>query len=240
MALRTVILWFRNDLRLADNLALREACAQADRLLPVFVHDPGDDQATPWGFVRRGPHRRAFQATALAALDEALRARGSRLRQCAGAPAEVLVELAWRIGADTIVCEDIPAPEEQAAVDALRAAGLRVRTVWQSSLLDPAALPFDPSRLPPVFTAFRQAVEAAGCVPADPLPAPVVLPPLPSGGEEVGKGAAAPGAHRPAPSGLSGLSVARGCGSPRWRWSRRAGHPGRSSPRRCPVADAGP
>ena len=227
MALRTVIFWFRNDLRLADNLALREACAQADRLLLVFVHDSGEDQPTPWGFVRRGPHRRAFQATALAALDEALRARGSRLLQCAGAPAEVLVELVRRIGADTVVCEDIPAPEEQAAVDALRAAGLRVETVWQSSLLDPATLPFEPSRLPPVFTAFRQVVEAAGCAPADPLPAPVVLPPLPPGFEEIVGDSATPGEHQSAPSGLSGLSAAQAAQAsfPYWTPAFEGGEP---------------
>ena len=61
-----VIFWFRNDLRVGDNLALVEACASAGRLLPVYCHDPSADAPTRWGFVRRGPHRRAFLEAALA------------------------------------------------------------------------------------------------------------------------------------------------------------------------------
>ena len=171
--------WFRTDLRLGDNPALHAACASAARLLPVYCHDPAEDAASPWGFVRRGQHRRAFLAAALDDLDAQVRARGSRLLQLRGAPAEVLPALARAVGADTVVCDEIATPEEQDAVAALRAAGLTLRTVWQSSLLDPAALPFAPERLPKVFTDFRRAVEAAGQQPPPPLTAPVVLPPLP-------------------------------------------------------------
>ncbi len=179
MPLITLIYWFRNDLRLGDNLALVEACGAAACVLPVYCHDPAADAPTRWGFVRRGPHRRAFLAAALDDLDAQLRARGSRLLQLRGEPAEVLPALALAIGANTVVCEEIAAPEEQDAVAALRAAGLTVRTVWQSSLLDPAALPFAVERLPKVLTDFRRAVEAAGQQPPAPLAAPAALPPLP-------------------------------------------------------------
>ena len=174
-----IIYWFHNDLRVGDNPALNAACASAARLLPVYCHDPAEDAATPWGFVRRGAHRQTFLAAALDDLDAQLRARGSRLLQLRGAPAEVLPALARAIEADTVVCEEIAAPEEQDVVAALRAAGLTVRTVWQSSLLDPAELPFAVGRLPKVFTEFRRAVESAGVQPPAPLAAPAVLPPLP-------------------------------------------------------------
>ena len=91
----------------------------------------------------------------------------------------MLPALARAVGTDAVVCEAIAAPEEEDELAALRAAGLRVRTVWQSSLLDPAALPFAPARLPKVFTAFRQAVESAGLQPPAPLPAAQTLPPWP-------------------------------------------------------------
>lgn len=179
MAPERVIHWFRNDLRLGDNPALAEACASAGGLIPVYCHDPAVDAPTRWGFVRRGAHRRAFLAAALDDLDAALRARGSRLLQLRGAPTEVLPVLARALGTDRLTCEAIAAPEEEGEVAALRAAGLRVTTVWQSSLLDPAALPFALARLPKVFTAFRQAVESAGLRPAAPLAPPAALPPCP-------------------------------------------------------------
>ena len=174
-----VIFWFRSDLRVGDNLALAEACASAARLLLVYCHDPAADAPTRWGFARRGPHRRAFLEAALDDLDAALRARGSALLELNGAPGEVLPALARAVGTDAVVCEAIAAPAEEDELAALRAAGLRVRTVWQSSLLDPAALPFAPARLPKVFTAFRQAVESAGLQPPAPLPAAQTLPPWP-------------------------------------------------------------
>ena len=174
-----VIFWFRSDLRVGDNLALAEACASAGRLLPVYCHDPAADAPTRWGFARRGPHRRAFLEAALDDLDAALRARGSALLELHGAPCEVLPALARTVGAHAVVCEAIAAPEEEDELAALRAAGLRVCVVWQSSLLDPMALPFAPARLPKVFTAFRQAVESAGLQPPAPLPALATLPPWP-------------------------------------------------------------
>jgi deoxyribodipyrimidine photo-lyase len=39
------VMWFRRDLRLADNPALVEAAADGD-VLPLFVHDPAA-QALP-------------------------------------------------------------------------------------------------------------------------------------------------------------------------------------------------
>lgn len=179
MPFRTVIYWFRNDLRLGDNLALLEACRTAAQLLPVYCHDPAAEATTRWGFVRRGQHRRAFLAAALDDLDAQLRARGSRLLQLRGAPAEVLPALARAIGADAVVCEAIAAPQEEEELAAVRAAGLPAKAVWQSSLLDPASLPFAVARLPKVFTAFRQAVESARLEPAAPLARPEALPPCP-------------------------------------------------------------
>lgn len=180
MSSTTVIYWFRNDLRLGDNPALVEACASAGRLLPVYCHGPAADAPTRWGFVRQGPHRRAFLEAALGDLDAALRARGSRLLVLRAAVADVLPALARALGAQRVVCEAIAAPEEDDEVTALRAAGLQVSAVWQSSLLDPAALPFAVARLPKVFTAFRQALESAGVQPLAPLPAPRTLPPWPA------------------------------------------------------------
>jgi deoxyribodipyrimidine photo-lyase len=173
----TVIHWFRNDLRLADNPALAHAAQGASQLVPVFCHPPAE--TTRWGFERVGPHRRSFVATALADLDAQLRAAGSALVELAGDPTARLIDLARQTGASRIVCEAIPAPEEEAQIAALRAAGISVETHWQSTLLDPATLPFDAAAVPDVFTAFRQKIESAGIQPPAPIPTPRHLPPLP-------------------------------------------------------------
>ncbi|MCL7463069.1 DASH family cryptochrome [Pseudomonas sp. NW5] len=173
----TLIYWFRNDLRLSDNPALSRACRDAEHLLPVYVH--AADEPTAWGFSRVGAARRHFTAQALEDLDAQLRERGSRLLELVGDPVEVLGALAAELGCTRLISEEIPAPEEQAAVEALRAAGLTVETHWQSSLLHPGDLPFACAQLPENFSAFRNRIERAEVLPAAPLPAPASLPPLP-------------------------------------------------------------
>ena len=186
--MKTVLFWFRSDLRLHDQPALAHATAlaaqQGAALLPVFCHAP--PATTRWGFERVGPHRQAFLASTLACLSSALAARGSRLLECAGTALDMLPALAQALGGAgggdrncSTVCEAIAAPEEEAEVAALRASGLQVHTVWQSSLLHPDDLPFAAADLAPVFTAFRNAVERAKVQPRAPLPAPAALPALP-------------------------------------------------------------
>ncbi|MES2771562.1 MAG: deoxyribodipyrimidine photo-lyase [Pseudomonadota bacterium] len=177
----TVLFWFRHDLRLDDQRALQAACAADTRaLLPVYCL-PDNNALNPWGFSRIGPHRRAWLAAALQDLAEQLQQLGCPLLICPGPAASTLPRLAHAIGASHIVCETIAAPEEQAEISALRAAGLEVRTVWHSSLLDPAQLPWPIAQLPTSFTPFRQAIERAQITPPAPLPAPRHLPPWPTG-----------------------------------------------------------
>ena len=176
----TTLYWFRSDLRLHDQPALLQAAAHAaahqQALLLVYLHAQDQDTPTAWGFQRMGTHRRRFLADTLQDLHNALQALGQTLVLLHGTVHTTLAECARRVQANTVFCEDIAAPEEQAQVQALRAAGLAVHTVWQSSLLEPADLPFAVADLPQMFTTFLQRVEAAGLRPRPPLPAPAQLP----------------------------------------------------------------
>ena len=82
------IIWFRRDLRLADNAALAAAIRQGE-VIPVFVIDPA-----LLGSDRVGPKRVAWLAANLRELDRSLRARGSQLVVRRGEPAAELVKLA--------------------------------------------------------------------------------------------------------------------------------------------------
>lgn len=192
-----VLFWFRRDLRLHDQLALQAALDSGATHLLLVAFAPAAQEATRWGFERVGPHRRAFVAAGLRGVRDRTAALGNPLLICSAPPVVALPALARAVGASTIVCEDIAAPEEQAKVAALQAAGLDVRTVWGSSLLAPSAMPWPVGDLPGVFTTFRQSVERAGISPEPPLPAPTRLPPPPEVPADVlhavgaGQGAAA-------------------------------------------------
>lgn len=175
----TAIHWFRNDLRLHDNAALLRSVTTSRELLCIYVHDPRHDAEVRWGFRRMGRHRRAALADSLQDLARNLGRRGQRLYVARGRPAEVVAALAVALQIHRITCEQIAAPEEQSDLAAVIAAGLPVEAIWQSSLIDPGALPFELPALPRVFTVFRKRVESAGVVPARALPVPRLLPPPP-------------------------------------------------------------
>lgn len=164
--LNTIIYWFRNDLRLRDNPAFSKACARADHIIPVYVHDETLSLVTSWGIARTSLHREHFLRTALSGLDAMLRQRGSRLIELRGNMTQALCALAnspsYSSGQCEIHCEEIAAPFEQKVVKQLRLAGLKVVETWQSSMLDFSDLPFDIDQLPDTFTHLRTKIEKHG------------------------------------------------------------------------------
>lgn len=182
-----VIFWFRQDLRLHDQLALDWAIQRAHSfggwLLPVWVDDQTQQGVTRWGFSRMGIHRQRWRNKAVLGLTTQLQALQSDLLALSGDSPRVLADLVKKLsqaGATVeLVCEEILAPEEEAMVVRLRELGVYVHTIWQSTLLSLHDLPFDPAEVPDVFTQFRQAVEQAQVSVQQPLAVPRYLPPLP-------------------------------------------------------------
>lgn len=175
----TLIYWFRNDLRLADNPAFVQACLQADCLLSVYIHLPQGGSTHAAGFPREGQHRKAFLRESLDDLSLQLRALGSDLLEFSGEPADVLAQLAQLANADAIYCERIEAPEEISQSRQIEDRGILLKQYWQSSMLSSESLPFSTQDMPDMFTQFRKEIERAGLRFAIPVAAPSRIPPLP-------------------------------------------------------------
>ena len=88
------VMWFRRDLRLADNPALVGAVADGP-VLPLFVLDPA-----LWG--PSGPSRRCHLAASLRALGADLREQGGGLSVVEGDPVRRVVEAAREVGAERV------------------------------------------------------------------------------------------------------------------------------------------
>ncbi|MFZ6817420.1 DASH family cryptochrome [Undibacterium sp. Ji22W] len=167
---KLIIYWFRNDLRVDDNPALNYACALAERtgaeLLTVFCHTSayGAMRAsqTKWGFVRLSTHRQKFLCDSLKDLRRQLHQYEFSLLELDGelsAQTEFWAYLSQHYELQTLVCEEIAAPEEVAQVRSLRALKLPVHTVWQSTMYSPEDFDFALTQMPDQFTAFRHKVE---------------------------------------------------------------------------------
>ena len=77
--MKTALIWFRRDLRLADNPALAAALEAYDRVVPVYIHAP--DEESPW---EPGAASRWWLHHSLEALDRDLRERGAKLHLTTG------------------------------------------------------------------------------------------------------------------------------------------------------------
>ena len=178
----SALYWFRNDLRLHDNPAFAQACAQSDALLPVYClgsASASHNGEPRWGVMQASTHRQRVLLDTLIDLDTQLRALGSALTVVYGPPADILPKLAAVLGTRMLHCETIAATHEQTELIEVSQAGMDVHSTWQSSLFAPEDLPFEVQNLPPVYTRFRHALAQAGTRPAVPLPAPARVPVLP-------------------------------------------------------------
>jgi deoxyribodipyrimidine photo-lyase len=91
------IVWFRHDLRLADQPALHAAVLRRGPIVPVFVWSPEEEGDWPPGAASRW-----WLHHSLTALERELKAHGSPLIVRQGRAAEILPRLAREVGADAV------------------------------------------------------------------------------------------------------------------------------------------
>ena len=170
---RTLIHWFRRDLRVDDNTALSAAARDADGVVPVFVLDDHYLEG------RVGPARFTFLRDSLEELDRSLARLGTRLVLLPGPPEHALPELAARTGAAGVYAnaEIGPYPEQRdsAARDALEARGALFRLYPDSVAVEPDAVATQGGEPFRTYTPFARRWHAAE------KPRPVSPPPALSG-----------------------------------------------------------
>ena len=174
-----VLVWFRHDLRLADNPAWSWAVEAGRPAIPAFVLDEEEGHRPLGGASRWWLHG------SLEALEQALRRQSSQLVLRRGPAAETILRLIRETGAAAVVWnrlyEPATAQRDEAIEERCAEAGLETRTFQAGLLFEPwdirsgSGLPYR------VFTPFwRKCLEHAFArpAPAPPPPAsPAVWPP---------------------------------------------------------------
>lgn len=95
--MKTIIVWFRNDLRVHDHPALATAVQDGDRIVPVFIMNP---DLLNGRFA--GSNRNRFLLESLQDLKDSLMERGANLVIREGEPATELKKLAAETNADVV------------------------------------------------------------------------------------------------------------------------------------------
>ncbi len=176
------LVWFRNDLRLADNPALQAALRAGLVPVPIYIPAPEDEGA--WA---PGAASDAWRHRSLHALADSLQACGSRLQVARGPALPALERLAHETGAQAVFWNRRYEPaiesRDAAVKRALRRRGLRVESHNAALLFEPWQVQTrngDPYRMFTPFwrTALAQWRLPAGSEAPQRLPAP---PPLTDG-----------------------------------------------------------
>ena len=163
------IYWFRNDLRLHDNLSLNLALKKSDEILFVYIHDIANEKNSPWGFKKMGEHRKLFLSQGLKELNQSLEKYAHSLNLYIDDSVSILKKLVTKHKIDTIFCESIEAFDEKKQIEILGDDKTDVITHFQSSLFLKNQLPFNINDLPNVFTDFRKALEQQNIKPNKPV-----------------------------------------------------------------------
>jgi deoxyribodipyrimidine photo-lyase len=168
------LVWFRHDLRLDDNPALQAALEAGYAPVPVYVHAPEEE-----GEWAPGAASRAWLHRSLQALDEGLRARGSRLLLRLGPTDAAIAALLKETGASAVFWnrkyEPNTQPRDAALKKKLLTQGLQVQSFNGALLFEPWELATQQGGPYKVFTPFWRNAQARLRLPAA-QPAPETLP----------------------------------------------------------------
>ncbi len=171
------IVWFRHDLRLGDNPALRAAIDAGGPLVCLFIRETGD--AAPRA---PGGAKKWWLHGSLAALGKDLEDLGQKLVLRTGDALEILTELAEETGAERVfwnrAYDKASVARDKTIKATLKDKGLSPESFNGALLREPWEIVSGSGQPYKVFSAFWKASLAHGPMPA-PEPRPRKLPPPP-------------------------------------------------------------
>ena len=169
---KPVLVWFRLDLRLADNPALSAAASRKKQVIPIFIWSPEEEGDWPPGAASRW-----WLHQSLKSLEADLRRRGTRLLYRRGPSLDALRAVIRETGASEVFWnrryEPALAARDDRVRQALTSESVRAEVFNSSLLFDPEEIRNSTGNPFQVFTPFWRA-----CVSAAPDFVPLSAPSL--------------------------------------------------------------
>jgi len=184
MSQQSILVWYRNDLRVQDHEPLFRAYQTHGQIIPLYCFDLREFGKTEFGFPKTGEFRAQFLRESVANLQTNLAAKGSHLIIRCGKPEAIIPELATTLNlTDVFFHSEVTAEEthvENALSKNLTSLGVNVTSFWGGTLHHLDDLPIAINDLPDTFTQYRKRVEKASDI-RQSFPIPGNLPSLPQG-----------------------------------------------------------
>lgn len=159
---KTILIWYRNDLRLHDHEPIEQAIEQKAKIIPVYCFDERHFQTTSFGFPKTGAFRAQFLIESVRDLRNSLQKLGSNLVVRIGKPEKIIPSLAqiYQVSAvyyhREVTSEEVAVEKKLSRI--LSQIQVEINSFWGGTLYHPDDLPFKIGQIPELFTHFRKQV----------------------------------------------------------------------------------
>nr|WP_321451738.1 FAD-binding domain-containing protein [uncultured Carboxylicivirga sp.] len=155
--MQPTIYWFRNDLRLYDNLALFKALESKQPILFIYILNEDWFDTNNLGFTRISNHRLQHLYSSLNRLKKELSTQNAVLHIYKGNPTSIITKLANKTNAKAVYSHHEYAPyelEEEQAISNI----LPLHLFWGNMVYPPNHVPFSSQVSPYYYTKFMKKV----------------------------------------------------------------------------------
>lgn len=155
------IVWFRNDLRIADNAVLTKASEHADKVIGLYCFDPRHFEKNRFGFKKIEKYRTGFLIESIHNLKAQLDALNIDLLVYHDLPENVIPKICEANQITDIYLQKEWTQEEVDTENTVKAQTTDVNWhhIYNQFLYHPEDINFDVSKTPQVFTVFRKKLE---------------------------------------------------------------------------------
>lgn len=169
----SAIVWFRHDLRLADNPAIHYALQNHEQVILAYIHAP--NEAAPW---QPGAARRWWQHHSLTALQQSIEKLGGKLLLRHGPSLAALQTLVEESGATALYWNRSVEPalvrRDELVKQVMALQGVECHSYYGNLLYPPGTIKTQAEKPYQVFTPFWRECQKLG-LGEQPLPAPPQL-----------------------------------------------------------------
>lgn len=155
------LIWFRNDLRIHDNLVLHEACKNATKIVGIYCLDPRLFEKDDFGFKKTEKFRAKFLLETLQELKENLKNLNISLLIFNQKPEVIIPKICKNHQINTVFFQKEWTFEEHEIEKNLRSQlpHIGFKSYYNQLLFKPDQIGFHYNDTPKVFTAFRNKLE---------------------------------------------------------------------------------
>ena len=165
------LVWFRNDLRVADNASLANATKENDSVIAVYCFDPRQFELSKYGnFKKTEKFRTKFNIESVKELKSNLEKLNISLLVYHQEPENIISEIIAENNISTVYFQEEWTKDEVKIENEIKSrlkTDVVFKTVYDQFLFHPKDIPFDIKDIPSVFTQFRNKCEKSSKIRAE-------------------------------------------------------------------------